>query len=71
MAESPDDLLFVQLIRLQLHAPHGLHGAVVLQTLFTSHHHLSGRGVVQLVDITLLQRGINPKYPQTLSVSSL
>lgn len=54
VAESSDDLLLVELIRLQFHAPHGLHGAIILQTLITSHHHLCGWGFVQFVDITFL-----------------
>lgn len=56
VAESSNDLLLIQLICLQLHTPHGLHGAVVLQTLITSHNHLSGRGLIQLVDIAFLKR---------------
>lgn len=55
VAKPSDDLLLVQLICLQLHAPHGLHDAVILQSLITSHDHLSGRGLIQPVDITFLK----------------
>ena len=54
MAEASDDLLLVELVGLQLHSPNGLHGAVVLETLIPGHHHLRGRGLVQLVDVTFL-----------------
>lgn len=55
VAKPSDDLLLVQLICLQLHASHRLHDAVILQTLITSHDHLSGRGLVQLEHITFLE----------------
>lgn len=54
VAEPSDDLLLVQLICLQLHTPDGLHGAVVLQPLITSHDHLRGRTFVQLEKVTFL-----------------
>lgn len=54
VAEPSDDLLLVQLICLQLHTPHGLHGSVILQTLLTGHNNLSGWGLIQLVDVTFL-----------------
>lgn len=61
VAKPSNDLLLVQLICLQLHAPHRLHDAVILQTLITSHDHLSGRGLIQLVDITFLKGGKKKK----------
>lgn len=54
MTEPSDDLLLVQLVGLQLHPPHSLHGAVVLQTLIPSHIHLSCGGLVQFENITFL-----------------
>lgn len=55
VAEPSDDLLLIQLICLQLHTPHGLHGAVVLQTLITSHDYLRGRSLIQLMGVTFLE----------------
>lgn len=66
VAESSNDLLLIQLICLQLHTPHGLHGAVVLQTLLTGHDHLSGRGLVQLVGVTFLGRKNIPTITHTV-----
>lgn len=63
VAEPSDDLLLVQLVSLQLHPPHGLHGVVILQALLPSHHHLSGWSLIQFVDITFL-KGDN-KYERT------
>lgn len=60
VAKSSDDLLLIKLIRLQLHTPHGLHGAVVLQSLFAGHNYLSGWGFIQLMHITFLEER---KYP--------
>ena len=57
MAEASDDLLLVELVGLQLHAPNGLHGAVILETLLPGHHHLRCRGLVQLVYVTFLLVG--------------
>lgn len=54
VAESSDDLLLIELICLQFHTPHGLHGAIILQTLITSHHHLCGWGFIQFVYISFL-----------------
>lgn len=61
VAESSDDLLLIELICLQFHTPHGLHGAIILQTLIASHNHLCGWGFIQFVDITFLQKR---KYPE-------
>lgn len=56
VTETSDDLLLIQLIGFKLHTSHGLHGAVVLQTLLTGHNHLSGWSFIQLVDVTFLER---------------
>lgn len=61
VAESSDNLLLVELICLQFHTPHGLHGAIILQTLIASHNHLCGWGFIQFVDIAFLQER---KYPE-------
>lgn len=62
VAESSDNLLLVELICLQFHTPHGLHGAIILQTLIASHNHLCGWGFIQFVDIAFLSER---KYPET------
>lgn len=36
VTEASDDLLFVQLVSFELHAPHSLHDAVILQALLPS-----------------------------------
>lgn len=55
VAEASDDLLLVQLIGFELHAPHGLHGAVILQALLPSELRLHGRPLLQTVQVAFLK----------------
>lgn len=54
VAEASDDLLLVQLIRLQLHAPHSLHGVVVLQALLPRQLRPQRRALLQTVQVAFL-----------------
>lgn len=54
VAETSNDLLLVQLIGFELHASHGLHGAVVLKPLLSRKHSLLGWTILQLVQVTFL-----------------
>ena len=54
VAEASDDLLFVELVGFELHAPDGLHGAVVLQALLPRQLRLQRRTLLQTVNVTFL-----------------
>lgn len=54
MAEASDDLLLVQLISFQLHAPHRLHDAVVLQALIPGQLRLQRGRLLQAVHVAFL-----------------
>ena len=54
MAETPDDLLLVQLVSLQLHAADGLHGAVVVQALLPGQLRLLWGPLLQTVQVAFL-----------------
>ncbi len=54
VTEASDDLLFVELISFELHAPHSLHDAVILQALLPSQLRLHRRPLLQAVQVTFL-----------------
>ena len=54
MTEASDDLLFVELIGFELHAPHGLHDAVILQALLPGQRRLHRRSLLQAVHVAFL-----------------
>ena len=56
MTEASDDFLLVELIGLELHPPHGLHGAIVLEALLTGQHRLHGGALLQTVHVAFLKR---------------
>ena len=67
VAEASDDLLLVQLIGLQLHAPDGLHDAVILQTLLPRQLRLQRRTLLQAVHVAFLLTGTRRKYISIIS----
>ena len=54
VTEASDDLLFVELISFELHAPDGLHGAVVLQALLPRQLRLHWRAFLQAMHVGFL-----------------
>lgn len=67
VTEASDDLLFVQLIGFELHAPHGLHDAVILQALIPGQRRLHRRTLLQTVHVAfLLARTGRREKQQTL-----
>lgn len=55
VAEASDDLLLVQLVGFELHAPHRLHDAVILQALIPGQLRLQRGTLLQTVQVAFLQ----------------
>lgn len=55
MTEASDDLLLVQLVGFELHAPHRLHDAVILQALIPGQLRLQRGTLLQTVQVAFLQ----------------
>lgn len=55
MTEPTNNLLLVELIGLQFHAPDGLHSPVVLQPLLAGQHSCGWWGLLQTVNIAFLE----------------
>lgn len=56
VTEASDDLLLVELVSFELHAPHRLHGAVILQALLPRQLCLHRRALLQAVQVAFLHQ---------------
>lgn len=62
MTEAPDDLLLVQLICFELHAPHELHDAVVVQPVLAGEDGLRRGTLLQPMKLARLKKRLHKMF---------